>query len=46
MKKKRLQIIEEIKKIERELYLKKSRLAASEALEYGFLSVVLFLKNC
>ncbi|MDD3581306.1 MAG: hypothetical protein PHW74_09825 [Desulfobacca sp.] len=31
----KLQIMEEIKRIERELYLKKSRLAASEAQEYG-----------
>jgi len=33
--KQKLQMIEEIKRIERELYLKKSQLAASEALEYG-----------
>ena len=31
----KLQMIEEIKRIERELYLKKSQLAASEAQEYG-----------
>jgi len=34
-KKQKLQIIEEIKRIERELYLKKTQLAALEALEYG-----------
>ncbi|MGC8970937.1 MAG: hypothetical protein ACP5K2_01885 [bacterium] len=33
-KKQKLQIIEEIKKIERELYLKKTQLAVLEALEY------------
>jgi len=31
----KLEIIEEIKRIERELYLKKSKLASVEAMEYG-----------
>ena len=31
----KLQIINEIKQIERELYLKKSKLASDEAMEYG-----------
>ncbi len=33
--KQRLQFIEEIKQLERELYLKKSKLASAEAMEYG-----------
>lgn len=33
--KKKLEIIEEIKRIERELYLKKSKLTSIEAMEYG-----------
>lgn len=31
----KLQMIEEIKRIEREFYLKKSKLASAEAMEYG-----------
>jgi len=31
----RLQMIEEIKRMERELYLKRSKLASAEAMEYG-----------
>jgi hypothetical protein len=31
----KFQMIEEIKRIERELYLKKSKLASVEAMEYG-----------
>ena len=33
--KKKLELIEEIKNIERELYLKRSKLASIEAMEYG-----------
>jgi len=33
--KQKLQFIEEIKQLERELYLKKSKLASAEAMEYG-----------
>lgn len=33
--KERIQLIEEIKQLERELYLKKSKLASKEAMEYG-----------
>ena len=33
--KQKLQMIDEIRKIERELYLKKSQLAAAESREYG-----------
>ena len=33
--KQKLEIIEEIKQLERELYLKKSKLASAEAMEYG-----------
>jgi len=33
--KKKLEMLEEIKRIERELYLKKSKLASIEAMEYG-----------
>ena len=36
--KEKLQMIDEIKRIERELYLKKSQLAAAEAREYGVTS--------
>lgn len=35
----KLQMIDEIRKIERELYLKKSQLAAAEAREYGVIRV-------
>jgi len=35
MEKERIQVMEEIKRLERELYLKKSYLASVEALEYG-----------
>ncbi|MBL7074336.1 hypothetical protein ISS37_03740 [candidate division KSB1 bacterium] len=34
-KEQKLQMINEIKRIERELYLKKSRLTSAEAMEYG-----------
>jgi len=37
----KLRIIDEIKRIERELYLKKSQLAAADAQEYGAISSVL-----
>ena len=37
-KEQKLQMISEIKRIERELYLKKSQLAAAEAQEYGVTS--------
>jgi len=33
--KEKLQMIEEIKRMERELYLKRSKLASTEAMEYG-----------
>jgi len=33
--KQKLQFIEEIKQLERELYLKKSKLASAEAMKYG-----------
>lgn len=33
--KQKLQFIEEVKQLERELYLKKSKLASAEAMEYG-----------
>ena len=35
METKQKQMMEEIKKIERELYLKRSKLTADEAMEYG-----------
>ena len=33
--KEKIQFLEEIKQLERELYLKKSKLASKEAMEYG-----------
>lgn len=37
---KKIQLIEEIKKLERELYLKKSELASEEAKNYGSIHLI------
>ena len=39
----RIKIIDEIKHIERELYLKKSKLSSSEAMEYGLTLMLPYL---
>ncbi len=39
----RMKIIDEIKHIERELYLKKSKLSSSEAMEYGLTLMLPYL---
>lgn len=43
--KKKLEIINEVKQIDREFYLKKSKLASIEAMEYGGLSHSSSLEN-